>query len=129
MAYAAPLVAHVAALMTHVAALVAHVASLALPCLALPRLALLCLVCSDNSGSSGSWPRDPGRCSSVPAPTLLGLVLVAALLAPVAGLVPSVAVLVLSMAVLVLLVAVLVLLVVAHSTLFLGSCGGPKTGS
>ena len=74
MAYAAPLVAHVAALMTHVAALVAHVASLALPCLALPRLALLCLVCSDNSGSSGSWPRDPGRCSSVPAPTLQGLV-------------------------------------------------------
>ena len=109
---------------------------LTLPCLALPRLALLCLVCSDNSGSSGSWPRDPGRCSSVPAPTLLGLVLVAALLAPVAGLVPSVAVsvlsvavLILSVAVLVLLVAVLVLLVVAHSTLFLGSCGGPKTGS
>ena len=92
------------------------------PCLALPRLALLCLVCSDSSGSSGSWLCDPGRCPRVLAPTLQSLVLVAALVTQVAGLVFLVAVLVPS-------VAVLVLLVVAPSTLFLGSCEDPRTRS
>ena len=90
---------------------------------------LLCLACSDSSGSSSSWLCDPGRCPSVPAPTLQGLVLVAALVTLVAGLVFLVAGLVPSVAVLVLSVAVLVLLVVAPSTLFLGPCEGPRTGS